>query len=206
MKNFLSDKGFSVLELITIVGVLSILVMFIFPNMTNLINQAEQVRNDINNKMNFAPNGIYAGFSQSVFHLNNKEIKVAGLNIDGQLAAGTNDNVLIPQAISISDVKQVAVGGSHILVLLKNGNVYVSGDNSIGQLGLDSSITATNKLTNIGLNDIYQVAAGNDFSMFLRRDGMVLGSGQNNRGQLGVVGDTTTKYTPVPASISGVKY
>ena len=51
-----------------------------------------------------------------------------GLNDKGQLGIGNNDNKSTPTKVEgLSNVKQIAVGDSHSLVLLENGNVYAWG-------------------------------------------------------------------------------
>ena len=39
------------------------------------------------------------------------------------------------------DIQDIAMGSSHMIVLDKNGTVYVAGSNAEGQLGMDNSVS-----------------------------------------------------------------
>lgn len=69
-----------------------------------------------------------------------------GSNSKGQLGTGNLSDISAPQLvlrIELIDV-QIGCGSNHSLILIKNTDVcYVSGDNSVGQLGLDCGSLAT---------------------------------------------------------------
>jgi len=85
----------------------------------------------------------------------------------------------------ISNIKKIALGLSHILLLTNSGEVYVNGSNNQGQIGLgDQSFTNEYvKLTDIPT--IQDIAAGDNHSLLLTSSGDVYGTGGNDYGQLG---------------------
>lgn len=80
-----------------------------------------------------------------VYVTTNGALKTLGNNSYGQLGNGntTNSNAAW-QTPSISDIKQIALGYGHIVVLKTDGSVYTCGLNNYHQLGIDS-IATTNQ-------------------------------------------------------------
>ena len=65
------------------------------------------------------------------------DVYAFGWNIYGDLGLGDMDTRYIPTKIeNLSNVKAIAAGEHHTLILLENGDVYASGVNLSGQLGL----------------------------------------------------------------------
>lgn len=103
-----------------------------------------------------------------------------GDNSYGQLALGHTNNVNKPSYIT-GDVENVAGGRNHIVVLKKDGSVWVAGDNSQGQLG---NIDSTSRLVKIA-TDCTDIAAGYYNTYLLKSDRNVLAAGSNKYGQFG---------------------
>ena len=113
--------------------------------------------------------------------------------------------ILELSGISANDIKQVACGNYHTLILKYDGSVYSSGNNNSGQLGLGTSSTTYvtfNKAKNIN-NDVKQIACGANHTFILKKDGSVWSCGNNESGQLGL-GDNNDKisFTKVTTNIS----
>jgi alpha-tubulin suppressor-like RCC1 family protein len=83
-------------------------------------------------------------------------------------------------------IKQIACGASHSLVLLSDGSVWATGNNTYGQLG-DGTTTDKTTWTSVlaGGSDVIQVDAGSYHSLALKSDGSVWATGYNRNGQLG---------------------
>ncbi|XP_043099178.1 probable E3 ubiquitin-protein ligase HERC4 isoform X2 [Puntigrus tetrazona] len=102
------------------------------------------------------------------------------------------------QGLNNRQVIQIACGDHHSLALTKEGQVFVWGKNSHGQLGLredhpdSSSAEHVQSLSGIPLA---QISAGGDHSFVLSLSGVVFGWGKNSAGQLGL-GDTTDRHVP----------
>ncbi|XDV15625.1 hypothetical protein PO909_015671 [Leuciscus waleckii] len=95
-------------------------------------------------------------------------------------------------------VIQIACGDQHSMALTKDGQLFVWGDNTHGQLGLEkeqpSSLTAQPVKSLCGI-PLAQISAGGDHSFVLSLSGVVFGWGKNSAGQLGL-GDTTDRHVP----------
>ena len=98
--------------------------------------------------------------------------------------------------IRSSDIKQIACGNEHTVILKNDGSVWSCGYNTYGQLGLNDTTdrtTFTQVTTNVN-NDVKEIACGRYHTFILKNDGSVWGCGYNEYGQLGL-GDKTNRTT-----------
>ncbi|TVY09045.1 RCC1 domain-containing protein [Paenibacillus cremeus] len=121
-----------------------------------------------------------------------------GSNASGQLGTPFIRNISGEPGylVGLGEVKAIAAGNSHAIILTKDGDVYTWGANAFGQLGLgnyDKTNTLTNKIAD--LSHVVSIAAGSFYSMAVKDDGSVWTWGNNAMGQLGD-GTTTTKTVP----------
>ncbi|MBS4030106.1 MAG: Ig-like domain-containing protein [Clostridiales bacterium] len=145
---------------------------------------------------------LVVGNVQSFAVMNDKTLKIWGLNSRGQLGLGDLEERILPEDVGyITNIKQVAGGNSHSLILLKDGTVYASGRNDFGQLGLGDNDDRMHFVQIPGLADIIQIAIGGDFSLALTENGEVFSWGYNADGQLGL-GNTTNQN--IPSLITGL--
>lgn len=133
-------------------------------------------------------------------HAGAATVVTSGKNSLGELGnrsiRGTTGQVSIPEK-----VRSIAAGFDHTLVLTTSGNVYSWGDNTYGQLGLDSAkgvITSPRQVK--GLPKIVAVSAGFRHSMALDGNGRIWVWGNNIAGQLGT-GDRTDLRKPKVISL-----
>lgn len=108
-----------------------------------------------------------------------------------------------------NNVKQIAGGNGHTLVLMGDGTVKAFGSNLYGQLGLNvnsgTSTPITEPTTIPGLAGVKQVATGYYHSLVLMEDGTVKSFGQNWYGQLGRgVNIRTGNPNLIPTEIAGL--
>ena len=116
----------------------------------------------------------------------------------GQLGHGDRSGKAVPTRIEdLEDVRSVAAGWRHSLVLLQNGDVYSFGEVGDGQLGLGEKeeryVLEPEKIA--GISNAKDVIAGRFHSFILLENGDLYGFGSNWAGQLGV-GDQEDKLTP----------
>jgi alpha-tubulin suppressor-like RCC1 family protein len=106
-------------------------------------------------------------------------------------------------------ISQIALGNQHALFLTSEGNVYSTGANTFGQLGIQA--TSVYQSTPIAINDtlgvltgrtVSGVYAGYYHSVLVLSDGKVATFGHNDYFQLGT-GTGSDKYTPVMVVDSG---
>ena len=101
-----------------------------------------------------------------------------------------------PRYLGLDNIKQVASGQHHTLILNKNGEVYGVGENGFGQLGLGESISDALSFQKVNISNVAHISAGHAHTLFLLEDGTVKATGQNISGELGL-GDETQRNTPV---------
>ena len=144
---------------------------------------------------------------------NNGEVWACGAGTNGVLGLGDVASRTLFTKVTTNinnDVKQVACGRYHSIILKKDGSLWTCGQNSFGQLGLgtkDSNAHTTFQqvTTNIN-NDVKKIACGyGTHTVILKNDGSVWVCGDNQYGQLGLgVANTTviTTFTKVTTNIN----
>ena len=107
---------------------------------------------------------------------------------------------LTPEKIpSLSDIKAIACGDYHSLVLTSNGNVFSFGLNEDGELGL-GHIRNMSTPTQIQLeNPAKLISCGYFYSMIVDDNGDLYTCGLNSKGQLGL-GDVRQRNIPTKVS------
>jgi hypothetical protein len=97
----------------------------------------------------------------------------------------------------------VAAGDAHTIIVRPNGSVWVSGLNSSGQLGDDTTSDAVVPVQVAGLTDVVSVAAGASHSLALTAAGSLYAWGNNDAGQ---IGDSTNvqRLTPTLLALTNV--
>ena len=125
-----------------------------------------------------------------------------GTNYNGRLSFGDTLNRNRPTAINrvletantyLSNIKQVSAASNHTIILTDYGDVYSTGLNDYGQLGLyglKSIGGDESHFRQLPLSNVNKISCGEDNSYFLMNNGEVWACGRNNYGQLGL--DHTT--------------
>ena len=93
------------------------------------------------------------------------------------------------------EVTQIATGKNFSLILRRNGELEVTGENNYGNLATGDKVTS-DKIRSAKIKNVKEVAAGTNHSLFLKENGEVFACGRNNYGQLGD-GTTTDRTLPV---------
>jgi len=170
---------------------------------------------------------ITAGISFSLAIAENGDLYSWGMNSAGQLGLGnTSTGPTTPTHVSSSSRKYraIASGFIHSLAIAENGDLYVWGLNSTGQLGLgditprniptfvsfakDITATITTPAADGGIRVLAQpvIAAGMvNSGLAIAGNGDLYSWGTNGSGNLGH-GDTTQRNAPVYVSAGNRKY
>ncbi|KAE8605930.1 hypothetical protein XENTR_v10010521, partial [Xenopus tropicalis] len=118
-----------------------------------------------------------------------------GANSYGQLGVGSTQDTPVPQLViglpnHETVIRSISAGGGHSAAVTESGRVYVCGQNSEGQLGLDHTTDVTQFCLcpgALGLR-VSKVSCGWDFTLILAETGELLSCGANTYSQLGRAG------------------
>jgi alpha-tubulin suppressor-like RCC1 family protein len=140
-----------------------------------------------------------------------------GKNSNGQVGDGTINNALTPLHITfptgVTQWLKISGGGTYVLAIGNDNNLYAWGQNNYGQLGQGSS-SATNILAPTiiskptGVTSWTAISAGNGHSIALGDDGNVYTWGYNSFGQIGNGTNSITVFqltlfkVPLPGSVT----
>jgi alpha-tubulin suppressor-like RCC1 family protein len=131
---------------------------------------------------------------------NNGQVMAWGFNGNQQISADVAQAV--PSAAPIiSNIRSMAVGDSHVLLVRNDGTVAARGLGSNGQLGLGNASSSSVFVTVPGLTNVRDVAAGAAHSAAVLNDGSIWTWGLNNRSQLGV---TVSSSVTSPTKLQGL--
>ncbi|MGQ0829238.1 MAG: RCC1 domain-containing protein [Bacteroidota bacterium] len=129
-----------------------------------------------------------------------------GSNEYGQLGDGTTIDKFIPtqEANGFTNIKAIAFGGLHSLILNNTGTVYTCGNNFSGQLG-NSLVTSLifSQAVNVPTN-IVAIAGGFYHSLAIDNTGVVKAWGSNNYGQLGNNSLVSTNTAVTVTGLTGI--
>lgn len=126
-----------------------------------------------------------------------------GGNKRGMLGNGQLTSSCVPllvKQLQHRPVISVTCGEFHSIALTISGNVYVWGENSQGQLGLNDTVPRLRPELVRGLRaaKVIKVSAGKQHTMFVSKSGLLFATGSNCFGQLGIGNlDIKLQSTPV---------
>lgn len=137
--------------------------------------------------------GVSCGQAHSLAVNEQGQVFAWGAGEGGQLGLGTAEEVVrVPRLIKKlceHRISQVMCGNQHCIALSKDGQLFVWGENSSGQLGLgkgEPSTLSPQPLKSLCGIPLAQISAGGDHSFALSLSGAVFGWGKNGAGQLGL--------------------
>jgi alpha-tubulin suppressor-like RCC1 family protein len=93
------------------------------------------------------------------------------------------------------DVVSVAAGLNYVVLIKKNGSMWIAGEGSNGKLGAGgtTNMPKLRENTAIDHSNLKVFAGKNNHTMILKNDNRVMAAGLNSSGQLGL-GSTTSQY------------
>ena len=111
---------------------------------------------------------------------------------------------ILDSGVKLSNMKYVGCGVDHTVAVDIPGNVYVSGNNELGQLGTGGT-SSLNKFIQLGggFNNALMSSCGLKFSIVLKKNGEVWGFGDNTYGQLGFTNEGFQVSTPQKVTYNG---
>jgi alpha-tubulin suppressor-like RCC1 family protein len=157
---------------------------------------------------------IASGGGDNAALLANGTVVAWGENKNGQLGDGTKETKLSPTPVKgLANVQMIALGGvsslgGHMLALLRNGTVLVSGENNHGQLGLGDTNDRLAPVPLPGLTGVTSVSASVTHSLAVTTNGTVFSWGTDEDGELGYPAPETcegTRCGRVPRPVAAPK-
>ncbi|KAJ2995575.1 hypothetical protein HDV02_000634 [Globomyces sp. JEL0801] len=120
------------------------------------------------------------------------KVSTCGSNAKGQLGIQSFEDISIPtlitikhEPISTNNNYTACAGGSNHTILAINGQLYVCGDNSKGQLGIETDHTTIFIPSDLKI-PVKFIACGWDSSFVVTNEGDVYGCGDNTFGTVGI--------------------
>ncbi len=95
-------------------------------------------------------------------------------------------NVVDSSTLFIDSVISVSMGETHSLAISNGGDLYATGYNVSGALGLGDSVSEKDRFTTVGIPNVACVEAGEGNSFIIKTDGSLWASGHNFDGELGI--------------------
>ncbi|AEC03053.1 fimbrillin family protein [Parasphaerochaeta coccoides] len=161
---------------------------------------------------------VFTGNHYTVMKKKDGTLWATGYNLYGQLGVEDTNNRLSPVQIptmntnlDTNPVTTVSTGNAHTMFLKENGELWATGRNWYGQLGLGDSGVLSNRSrpepvasmnTELDTNPVVAVFTGNHHTIIQKKDGTFWATGLNDYGQLGL-GDTNNRKTPVRITSMG---
>lgn len=144
---------------------------------------------------------IEAGDSHTCALVADGRVMCWGLNEDGQLGDGSNENRSTPVEVAgLSDATAISAGTAHTCALRIGGRVSCWGYNSQGQLGDGSTESSSTPVEVTGLSSVTAISTGRLFTCALLDGGGVSCWGDNQNGALGN-GSAGLEGIPTPADV-----
>jgi hypothetical protein len=149
---------------------------------------------------------VAARYSSSAAVTSSGEVWTWGDNMEGELGNGSfgfDKFVSHPARVeNLPPIEMIAVGGSYMAALTRDGDLWVWGANQRGELGVGDGDVRYPLPTRLTLNGpVETVACGASHTIAVMKSGKVLAWGDNALGALGI-GSTTN--SPVPVEVSGL--
>lgn len=124
---------------------------------------------------------VIGGAQQSVYVNIVEEYQPNAANYGGELAVSIEKP---SNTTPLSENSPIVFGLYHSVFLNSDGEIYVSGYNSKGQLGLGDNQTRTVRQVVGGIKDVKQVVVGGESTYLLMNDSTVKAFGRNTYGQI----------------------
>ena len=129
---------------------------------------------------------IEIGYRQS-FVIKDNQLYSVGYNAAGILGrsdVADSSNSYDWGSTGLSDVTSLSIGFEHAYAI-KNGELWSSGDNRVGQL-MRNGTTNSSVFESTGISEFIDVFAFNDIGVLIKNDGSISVVGNNIWGQLGL--------------------
>ena len=132
---------------------------------------------------------ISCGGNHSLFLRTDGTVLACGQG--GLFGDGTKDDrntpvpVMASAGVPLTNVKDIAAGGTFSIFLLNDGTVYGSGLNSSGALGTGNNDDQLFPVKMSGVSNVKSIAAGGSHSLILTNEGALYACGSNSTAELG---------------------
>lgn len=131
---------------------------------------------------------IACGYDFSFILKNDGTVYSCGSNSNGKLGLGNynNNKTTFTKVSSVSNIKQLAPGYDHTLLLGNDGYLYGTGNNNVGQFGNNTTSSASSFTKISTISNVNKVVCGEKYSIALTSNNKVYSTGYSNHGSLGL--------------------
>jgi len=149
---------------------------------------------------------LSCGSNFTIFATESNELYGFGNNAEGRCGLSWNAGYSSPQLIDFGTskiVKQIACGNNHTLVVTEDRNVYGTGGNENGQLGITDEygnsqhgIQTFRVISDLAKKNVIQAVAGHTFSLVLIQENgktHLMAAGESAGGKLGLGSSSGTQ-------------
>ena len=136
---------------------------------------------------------VVAGELHTMVLFNNGKLYGTGYNYYGQLGLGDTTNrtsFTLVESLSDKNITSIACGANYTMAVI-GGNLYATGNNTYGQLGLGNNTNQKTFTIVPGMNNVTSLVCGYGCTMVMV-GGRLYATGDNYGGQLGL-GDTRNR-------------
>jgi uncharacterized repeat protein (TIGR02543 family) len=133
---------------------------------------------------------VSAGRNQTALLNDKGEYWAAGIKVNGALGNGlpvNNVNRERQFKFITNEVTSIAAGNNYILLIKKDGSMWLAGEGTNGKLGTAGTVNVSKLRKNTAIDNanLMVFAGKTGHSMVLQKDGRILSTGSNTYGQLG---------------------
>ena len=108
-----------------------------------------------------------------------------GINSEGELGLGHNNNTLLPTPIpNLPQINMISCGGFFSVCVDHEGFIWSFGENNFGQLGTGNTTNFNVPQKILGLPPIVSVSCGSCHTLMITNDDNLWSWGRNRKGQL----------------------
>ena len=147
---------------------------------------------------------IKCGSSHTIVLTSNQEVYSCGWNQYSQLGRTSEEifsdipfSSTLKKIDELSDIIRIECGINHSICIDSNGNLFVFGHNTLGQLGLGDRNNRNKPIKHPSLSNIVDILCGGHCTFVKTSNNEIYAFGRNDNSQLGIKTEHKIQITPI---------